>query len=896
MNVARRQRHAPPRAARWLLAALLPRRARAEVLADMADEHRLLAESLGRQAADRWYRVHVGRSLIPALQMRWPFPDWRNPMDVAVGDMRQSLRRLLRAPGFAAGAVATLALGIGSTAAIFTLVDSVLLRPLPYPDAARIVAVGHSASGLDLGPVGQSWGTYVHYRDHGDAFDSFGLYQQAVVNLTGGGDPERIRIAMVTDSFFEVLGVEPALGRALTRADLAPGLGGDYVLLSDRLWRERYRGDPGILEATVQINGVERAVVGVLPPGFDFPERGIDVFMNLTEDPAAFTFGGFYLDGIARLRAGIGVQRAEAELQRLVPGLADAYADATPELLERSRLRVEMTPLKQLVIGDAATGLWALLFAVAIVLAIACANVANLFLVHAEHRTREVAVRRALGASRRALLRFFLSESLWLAAAGTAAGLAVARLTVAVLLRLAPDTLPRLHEVRLDARTILLAAAISALAALLFAVAPTLRHRRTDFLGTLRAGTRAVSGDRAERRHGELFVAAQVALAVVLLVASGLMVRSFERLARVELGFDGTDVLTAQISLPYRSYPDYASSAAFFQELLARLRATTGVTAAGAVSNLPLTASPFAEMPHLLEAEGRPRPTGEQLQLVRLKLVTAGYFEAMRIPVLAGRIDLLGATRPVILSEPLARRLFPDGEAVGRRVRRVAPDEQPPWATVAAVVGPVREQAPDRPPAEIYYVPLAESFAEPGFSPGFMTLTVRGDGPSSLWLDPLRRAVAELDSALPVSGVRSYDRILRAATARRAFTMILLAVAAAVALFLGAVGLYAVTAYGVGRRTREFGVRMALGASPAEVLRMVTFEGGGVVVLGLAVGAALALLTTRLLASLLFEVSPADPLTFLIAIALLAAVAMFATLLPARRATRVDPVRALGAD
>ncbi len=635
-----------------------------------------------------------------------------------------------------------------------------------------------------------------------------------------------------------------------------------------------------------------KQVVGILPPGSDFPRPETQVWYATELDPAATRLGDLYLSGIARLKPGVSPEEAEADLDRLIPSLADRYADAA-SMLRDAQFRAVVRPLKEAVVGSVGGALWVLLAGIGFVLLIACANIVNLLLARAEYRHREVAVRTALGASRGDMVRYFVSESLVLAALGGVLGLVIADAAVRVLVAFGPEDLPRLHEIRIDGGVLAFTAGLSILAALLFGAVAILR-RGPDLAFVLKAGSATTSPERQRARR--LLVASQVALTLTLLVGSALMVRSFWNLRNVDLGFDSEGVLTLELALPHRPYPTYNAAAGFYHRLLERVRALPGVEAAGAVSGLPLVPLPsFYDEP--LAAEGN----GVAAVATR-NLVTPEYFEAMRIPLLAGHAfetgDRGGGGNPVVVTAALARRLFPGGSAVGKRVRRAAGTEEP-WYTVVGVVGSVPRETVGGDTAEVLYFPVWDQAPGTDYiqnTPTHMSVAIRTSLPPASLGPAVRRIVRDLDPDLPIANVRTMERIVADSVARTSFTMALLLIAAAVALFLGAVGIYGVISYAVSRRTREIGVRIALGAQPTDVSQLVLRQGTGVVLMGLGVGVLAALALTRFLRGLLFEVSPTDPIAFLAMSVLLLFVALLASYLPARRAARVDPMVALRAE
>jgi putative ABC transport system permease protein len=805
-------------------------------------------------------------------------------------DLRQAARALARSPGFTLAAALTLAIGIGATTTVFSLVNAILLEPLPYRHADRLVAVGHTAPGLELGSTGMSDGTYLHYRAHSRALEEIATWYENVANVSGGGDAERVPVAMVSHTFFTVLDARTTLGRLPTPGD-ADGSGEVVVLISHDLWQRRYGSDPDIIGTTIEANRVPRRVIGVMEPGFDFPRREIGIWYPTDPDPAEARASDLYQHGIARLRRGVNAAAAERELNRLIASLPDAFPDMTRQLLADARLRAQVTPLRDAVVGEASAALWLLLGGMAFLLLIACANVANLCLVRGEYRQKEIAVRTALGADRLRLARLFGAESLILVALGAAAGVFVADAGVQALVAYGPANLPRLHDVAIDARVLGFVAVLSLVIALLFAFPPLFRYAGVDVARALKESgfgiTAGVSGQRARR----LLITGQVALALTLLVGSALLAQSFWRLKRAHPGFNADGVLTAEIAVPRSGYESYDQARRLWDGLLTQVRALPGVEGAAAVSGLPLVPQP-AYYDVAFDVAGRP---AESRQAITMYHASISYFETMHIPVVEGT-GLAAATRaverPVLLSAAAARRLFPGESAVGKRLRRGVGSERP-WATVAGVVGDVPKQRVGGEPAEIVYVPMLENAVDPGIMPSHSVLVVRASVPPATLTPAVRRIVRELDPHLPVANVRTMERIVADSMARTSFTMLLLIIAAAAALFLGGIGLYGVISYVVSRRTHELGIRIALGARTADVRNLVVREGARFALGGIALGVIAALALTRLLRGLLYQVSPTDPVTLVAMVVLLLGVTLFASWLPARRAAAIEPLRAL---
>jgi predicted permease len=817
-----------------------------------------------------------------------------------VREVRHAARRLARSPAFTAAATLTLAVGIGATVAIFALVDGVLLRPLPYPESDRLVVLRHAAPGLGLADVELSDGLYEHYRSSNEVFEEMAIWQEAFVNLDGpDGEALRVELVLATRSMLPLLRVRPVLGPGFDENDN----GGRSVLLSYGLWQRRYGGDPSVVGRTTLVNGAPRRIAGVMPGDFRFPRPGIDLWMDLGFDRDDLRVGSFHYQGAARLKPGVTVQQARAELDRLVQTVEGEFPDATPQRLSEMRLTPLVSRMKDDVVGDVGTTLWLLFGAVGFVLLIACANVANLHLVRAVAREREVAVRAALGAARRDLVRYLLAESALLAAVGGASGTLAAWAAVRVFATRAPVDLPRLDELAVDGRALAFAAVLTGAAGVVFCLLPAAGALRAARGGGLHRAGRALTASPERQRAQRVLVAAQVALALTLLVGSGLMVQTFLRLAGVDSGFDERDLLTFEIAQPHRGYETYERSAGFQLALLDSLRALPGVLSAGAVGGLPMTGTEggsswtaTSRFLQPLEAGGQP-PTDREPREVRARAVTHGYFESMGISVLDGRAprptDLAADGAPVLLSANLAARLFPGASAVGRLVRH--PDD-PGWNTVLGVVADVREDGNDEPAPEVVYVPLLDARTFPGVGPGYLAFALRTGVPPTSLVAAVRRIVRTLDSRMPIGSVRTMEEIVAAKSARLAFTMVLILGAGIAATFLGTIGLYGILSYTVGQRRREIGVRVALGAEPGDVVRLVLREGVALTVIGIGAGVVTAALLTRFLEALLYEVSPTDPATFALTAAGLLLVALVACTLPARRAAGVQPVEALAAE
>jgi len=817
-------------------------------------------------------------------------------MTSMLSTFRSLVRELQRSPGFLLIAVLTLGVGIGANAAIFSVVDAVVIRPLPYPESERLVGVWNDAPGIKLSHFEQSDGTYVLYRRENRVLEDLGIYATSAATLTGGQAPERIESATVTGSLFPVLRVQAALGRAIQEADEKPGAE-KVVVLSDELWRQRFGGDPKALGSILRLDGVGRRVVGVMPAGFHFPRPETRLWLPFPIDPANLNPGDFSYPAVGRLRPGITPRRAARELSALVWRIPALYpsTDIDRGMIENAKLAVQVIPMRDDLVGDVERVLWILLGSVGCILLIACANVANLFLVRAEGRQREVAVRTALGATRGDVARLFLGESLVLSLLGGVLGLGLAWAGVRLLARLRPEGIPRLEEVGVDGRVMLFTLLLSIFAGLLCGGLALLRYGAPPLAPALREGGRGGSAGRERLRARNVLVVAQVALALVLLVISGLMVRSFWRLRGVDPGFRADGVLTLQLDLPRSDYPDSASVIRFADQLRERVKGLARVEGVDTVFPLPLGGS---DTNSGYTFEDYPLPPGQVPPILANSFVTPGYFKTLGIPLLEGRtferLDPTLKLREVVVSRGMAERFWPGRSPLGKRIANGLANGKTPWYTIVGVVGDVHVRGLDQKPVETIYFPMGRSSDTESYTPqGGLSLVVKAQGDPRALAAPLRGILRQMDPNLPVSRVRPLKEVAAGSMARVSFTMFLLALAAAVALLLGAVGIYGVISYVVSQRTREIGVRMALGAGRSDISRMVLREGLGITLLGIGIGLAAALAATRLMLALLYGVSPTDPATLGAVPVLLAGVALLASWVPARRASRVEPLEAI---
>lgn len=801
----------------------------------------------------------------------------------AVQSLGQAVRALSRRPGFAGIAALTLSLGIGANVAIFTVVESVLLRPLPYPGSDDIVLVRHHLPGLNLPELENSTGTIALYRESATKITRMAAVDEARRNLGGVDQPDRIAVADVTPEFFEVVATRPFLGRPIEEEDVADGAARVAVLLYPA-FQARFGGDPGVIGRMIEIDGERTEIVGVMPRAFTYgnPDMVALLPMHLDRIPQ---FGTFGIAGLARLKPGVTVEEAQAEATALQAEIPVRWPDVSQEFLDQGGWSVTVERFRDSMTEDIAKALWILLGTVGLVLLVAGANVANLFLVRAESRQREVAVRSALGAGRARLAGPFLAESLVLGGAGGLLGMALAWAGVRLLVAFGPDRLPRLHEVGFDATVVLFGLGLSVIAALVLGLLPLLHVSSRSRVTLLRSGAQHATAGRERNRLRRLLIIGQVATALVLLVSSGLMLRSMIRLRGVDPGFRSDGVLTVGVSL---GQDDDRAAVSFYEQVLDRLDGMPGVALAGMTNSLPIDVSGVNGSSFYIES--KPRDDNELPPVAYYSAVTDGYFETMGISLLAGRAptrqDVRGGVPVTWINQEFQRRFMPDG-AMAERIRF---SDDSTWYEVAGVVGDVRTFGIREEIRPMAYFPMV---GPSGLHIQMIYAVVRGTGSAAALVPGIRAAVRELDASVPVTAVRTMDEIVSASLAESSFTLTLLVVAALVALLLGVVGLYGVISYVVSQRAHEIGVRVALGARPGAVRALVVRQGVGVTLVGIGLGLGAAIAATRLIASLLFEVSARDPLTFAATALVLGGVSLAATWLPARRAAAISPLEAL---
>jgi predicted permease len=819
--------------------------------------------------------------------------------------LRPAWRSLRRAPAFSVTAAATLVIGLAAAVAIFAVVDGVLLRPLPYASGDRLVGVWHDLPGVSIHKGNQTSATYFTYRKLARSLDDIGVYQSSAVNVsdpTEATEPRRVAAGMVTASVISVLGVKPLMGRNFTAEEDAPK--GPFVaIIGEGLWRSQYGGDRNVVGRTIQISGRTRTIVGVMPATFRFPAPSTEIWLPLQLDPSEQYSGGFNYDGVARLKRGVSVADANRDLASVLPRIVEISPNVAPGvstrlLLDQARPRPFVVPMKEDVTGGIAKTLWILAAAAGLVLLVACANVTNLILVRADARQRELAVREAIGAGRGRVLAVFLAESAMITTLAGAAGLGIAALAIRALKRAGPADVPRLAEVHIDPATIGFAVVIAALVAVVCSIIPALRIGHAALPQALREGGRGGTAGRAQQRVRGSLVAAQIAFALVAIASSGLLIRTFQRLNAVRPGFDAENLATFWISLPRARYTNDTVIVRFYARLIDRVRAMPGVRDVAISSRLPLNGEGMSQDPFYPEGDATYANKIPPLQIYTT--VDGNYFKTMRIPLVAGRtFDRLDTQRgdEAIVSQATALQFWKDStgrSVVGKRFRELP---NGPYYTVIGVVGNTRDTALAAPPSQTVYFP--EVVASQGFdteTKALMALVVRTARDPSSMTGPVQRAVRELDRSLPVFDVRSMEAVARASVAQLSFTIVILGAAAVVTLVLGAIGLYGVMAYVVTLRTRELGVRIALGASPHSVVAMLTKDGVVITAMGIVVGLLLFVPVARTLRALLFGVTAMDPLTLVAASTLLVVVAALASWIPARRTTRLDPADVLRAE
>jgi predicted permease len=807
-------------------------------------------------------------------------------------------------PVFTTVAVLTLAIGIGANAAVFSVIEGVLLKPLPYPRADELVALDHAAPGVNLPSVGAAPFLYFVYREEGRVFQDVGLWNTGTVSVTGLGEPEEVRTLFVTDGVLPMLGAQAMLGRVFSRADDSPGTP-ETVVLTAGYWRSKFGADGSAIGRTLMVDGRAREIIGVLPDSFRFLDRNVSLVVPYRFDRSKVFLGQFSFSAIARLKPGVAIGEASSDAARLIPiSLArfPPFPGGNVKMFEEARLAPNFQSLKDDLVGDVRKVLWVLMGTIGMVLLIACANVANLLLVRAESRQQELAVRSALGAGAGRIARELLLESLTLGMLGGLVGLGMAYGAVRLLIALAPGNLPRLEDIGLGIPVLLFTLALSVIAGLLFGTVPVFKYSGVMPATTLRGGGRTASTSRERLRVRNVLVVAQVALALVLLIGSGLMIRTFQALRNVNPGFSRPhEVQTLRLSIPDSQIKEEAAVARMHQAILDRMAAVPGVASVALSSTVTMSGEGWHDP---LFAQDRTY-TESQIPPIRLfKFVSPGHMHTMGGSLVAGR-DLTWADlyqlRPVaMVSENLARELWGQpSAAIGKRVR---PYPQSAWREVVGVVTDMRDDGLSRKAPTVVYWPLlmvdfAPSAEDRNFVQRSLTYVIRSSRTGSDgFVNELGRAAWSVNPNLPLAAVRTLQEIYDESLARTSFTLVMLGIAGGMALLLGVAGIYGVISYSVSQRTREIGIRIALGAQAQSVRRMFVTHGVTLAGIGVAIGMTAAFAMMRLLSSLLFEVDPIDPLTYAVVALTLIAATVLASYIPSVRATAVDPVEALRAE
>ncbi len=818
-------------------------------------------------------------------------------MGSLINEARPVLRRLMRSPMFTAITLLTLAVGIGANTAIFSVLNGVLLKPLPYPHPDQLVGVWETAPGLGLSDLNASPCTYFTYREENRTFQDIGLWQTDSVSVTGSGEPEQVDGLAVSDGVLPILGIQPLRGRLFTRQDDLPG-SPKTVVFSYGYWQRKFGGDPSVLGRRIIINGEAWEVIGVMPESFRFLDQHVSLFLPIQLDRGKTFIGNFGWQGIARLKPGVTLAQANSDVARMLPMMIRKFPPAPGmnlKMFEEARLGPNLRPLKNDVVGDIGKVLWVLMGTISAVLLIACANVANLLLVRAEGRQQELAIRSALGAGKWRIARELLMESVALGLLGGALGVGLAYAALRLLVTLGPTQLPRLDEISIDPRVLLFTLAVSLVAGILFGLIPVLKYAGPRLESALRQGGRTASGGRDRHRARSVLVVAQVSLALVLLITSGLMIRTIYALKQVQPGFTQPDqVLTLRVPIPEGEVSKPDQVVLTYNNMLEKIAAIPGVTSVSLSDSVTTEGGdndPIFASDKVYADEKIPA-------LRRYKFISPDTFRTMGNPLVAGRDltwDDIYEHRPVVLvSENLARELWQSpAAALGKQIRE---NPKAPWREVIGVVGNERDNGiGEKAPTIVYWPMIIKDFWGQEFRvQRDQAFAIRsGRTGTAGFLKEVQQAIWSVDPNVPIASVRTLREIYDRSMARTSFTFVMLTIAAGMALLLGVVGLYGVISYSVSQRTREIGIRIALGAPQQSVRQMFVRQGLLLTTIGMACGVAAAMAVTRLMTALLYEVSPVDPATYGAVCLVLLMAALLASYVPARRATIIDPMEAL---
>jgi predicted permease len=866
----------------------------------------LEAEHRARGLSKHDARQAAMRDFGGLAQVKEEYRDRRGiPMiETLLKNVRFSLRSMRRTPVMTIAVVATLATGIGANTAVFSVVNAILIKPLPFSDPERLVTVAHAAPGIRLSDsrdVGSSLFLYFIQREQSRTLEGVGLFGEGGSTVTGLGEPEEVRRLFVTSDILPLLGVQPLLGRIFSESDDAPGSPGT-VVLSHEYWQRRFGGEPSAIGRSLHMADETWTIVGILPKGFRSFRGPVDVVTPSRFNRSEVTVGGFFRRSVARLKPGVTLEQASEEMARLIPIAIESFPlgpGVTREQLKGMGLSPILRPLKQDVVGDAGNTLWVIMGTIGMVLLIACANVANLVLARTEGRCQELAIRAALGAGWRRIAFELFTESMIFSLAGGILGIGLAYGGLQALSTVAPPNLPRVDEITIDPAVLLFTLGLSLFSALLFGMLPVARYSRPARTAVLAAGGRWPSGSRERLRLRGTLVVVQVAIAMALLICAGLMIRTFQKLHDVNPGFsNAAQVQTLPVGISPASAPDPLLAVRRQHEILNRLAALPGVDSVAYTSAVPMGGGFTADV---VFPEGRPPGAESAPKARQMRFISPGLFETLGIPLVAGRdftwTDVYEKRPVVLITENLARQEWGSPqEALGKRLRSGL---QGRWHEIVGITGDIRDWGPGRPLTEMVYVPvLAEQiYNTPTLIWRFITYTIRSPRSGSpAFLDEIRQAVWSVDANLPMVNQRTMDQVLADSMARTSITLVMLAIAGAMALLLGVIGIYGVISYAVTQRTREVGIRIALGAQGGEVRGMFLRQGLSMTMPGVAIGLGVAAALTRWMSALLFEVSPLDPGTYIAAALFLVTAAGLASYAPARRATRVDPLESLRAE